>query len=160
MGTINFSTGDFLTLCNEPFDPFRYTEEEYNDNYEYLTEVVKNILDRYDFDESAFSIHFEYGYYEGFAVVINEHNYVYYDDSIEKAEAYKSVKALQECLIELTNEVGLIKCVPGWCMRYCNDRETRKAVRHACAEIRRYIKATPTFRSYTNARKNNYVQEV
>lgn len=147
MGTINFSTGDFLTLANEDFDPFKYTETEYEEAMDDLLYDVKAILNRYSFNEGYFKVTLEYGYYDGFSVTVDEGDWSYFDDMDEKNLAYKAVRDLQECLTKLA-EAGMISCCPGWCTTYKDYKNTLRDIRKACSRVRMYIRKTPTYRTY------------
>ena len=154
MGTINFHTGDFITMCNEPFDPFKYTEEGYEDDMEALYKDVKAILNRETFNDGYFKVTLDYGYYEGFSVTVDEGDYSYYDDLTEKKEAYDAVKGLQKCL-EMIADVGMISCYPGWCMGYdFSYKATKRAIRKAMAKLRVYIQSVPTYRTYKRRLEN------
>jgi hypothetical protein len=90
MGTINYETGDIITLglqmdfdideeyYNELVEDMGYTEEEarevcVNNYVEDAEHACQDIIDDMfdDVDETFFDIHIKYGYYEGFCVVVN-----------------------------------------------------------------------------------------
>lgn len=138
MGTINYRTGDFITLCYEGDDDFAI-EAVYN--------RIQAELDCARFTEGSFIVTLEYGYYEGFSITVDEGDYSYYDDSDEKADEYKTVKALEEFL-NICIRMGMVVCYPGWCMGYENTEGTKKVVKKALHNVRQYIKAVPTWRTY------------
>lgn len=148
MGTINFKTGDFITLCRDPFDPYKYDEYEYTTNYEADLEIVKEILDKYyiypDYD---LEVKFEYGYYEDYEVMVNTLGWIYYDHCIERKWANKQVKDIEACLHDLIDH-GMVVCKPGWCTTYMDTKESHKAVKAACKAMREHIRNTPTWYQY------------
>ena len=162
MGTINYKTGDYITLGINPYDydyiksglEEFYPVEEITDAmiynemewyYEADYENAKRIIEKYDL--YYFHVTIEPGYYEGLSINIENNFPVFYDDYREKADAQKEVAQLKALLTDLAG-VGFVQCFPCWCTGYRNYKETLAGIREAIREVRAEIKATPTYRQY------------
>lgn len=148
MGTINFGTSDFITLCREPFDPYIYEDEGYTYDYEYEWETCEEILNKYYLNGYSIKVALKTGYYESFYLEIKDDGWNYYDFAQERKWALDEVRELEKCLNELVDEGGMVACCPGWCTTYADYKATKKAIREACKAIRQRIKETPTWLQY------------
>ena len=172
MGSINYFTSDYITLCVKPYDTDDYIKdndfmdfirEEWNINTEDENEVLKaaneqisadyeadrenaeSILNGYNF--YYFHVVLKPGYYEGFTLDIENNFGVAIDGWEDRREAQKEITQLKNCLLELAG-VGLVACSPGWCTGYKDYNETIKAIKEAIKEIREEYKTIPTWRQY------------
>lgn len=140
MGAVNYATSDYITLgvdLNRVTDPDEIAE---------LFDAVESAID--SLGVWAFCVRVKPGYYEGFTLDI-EYNYpVCYDHAIEKRDALKDVTVLKRGLLALCRDFGLVAVYPGWCTGYSTPAETRAAICAAVAEMRKDVKATPTYSQY------------
>ncbi len=145
MGTINYRSGDVITLGIEPlnYDDYRFEEDEDEINYEamnsdeaFLKEEVKEIIGKYNFYYSGIQVIVESGYYEGFYIAIDNpfKESTYWWD--EKRDAQKEITQLKKLLIELT-EYGLVEVWPGWCTSYKSKEETLAKIPEIIRELRK-----------------------
>lgn len=156
MGTINYNTSDYITMGIKPLDRSDFSEEileEYEqdgrDIYEYISDLheanyinTKAIIDKYSF--AFYDVKLEYGYYEGYYLMISNNCGGYYDDYHDKKAAQKEITLIKKLLLELADN-GLVACYPFWCTRYEDWDGTIKAIREAIKEMRSEAKSTPTW---------------
>ena len=172
MGSINYFTSDYITLGVKPYDTNDYIKdndfmdfireewnvntedenevlkavnEQININYEADSENAKSILNKYNF--YYFHVVLKPGYYEGFALDIENIFGIAIDGWEDRREAQKEITQLKNCLLELAG-VGFVACYPGWCTGYKDYNETIKAIKEAIKEIREEYKTIPTWRQY------------
>ena len=152
MGTVNYSSSDYITLGVEPPDPEIFgavTESELEGETQLFWDVCKenanSVLDNYNF--YYFHVELKPGYYEGFTVDIAFNFPCFFNDWEERREAQKEVTALKKCLLELS-ENGLVACSPGWCTGYCDAAGTRKEIAAAVKLMRQDVADTPTRRKW------------
>lgn len=143
MGTINYLTSDYITLalkpCNEWDDFDRETETEAT------LEIVKDLLAEHDF--YFFSVSIEYGYYEGFSILIENAfpDFWYYT---EKRDAQKEITEIKKFLFDCV-EAGLYPCFPGWCTGYTTEQWAIKAeISTAIKEMRQAVNNSKTWKTY------------
>ena len=160
MGTINYKSGDIITLglnmdyeadesaVNDLIENYGYSKEE-AENFErdmYVSdaeEEVKKILDdineeieKLGYFEEWLNIKFDYGYYEGFSVTVNK-NYTLDKKDVfrvveeDKEEIYKVLEIARKGMKRLT-DTYLDVCYPWWCTRFEEGREANhKAIDEA-----------------------------
>ena len=161
MGAINYGTSDYITIGANP-DAIRelntwygldgeileVDENSARIDMELILEDVQNELDKYDF--YYYHITIKPGYYEGFALDI-ENNYCVALDSWEnRREMNKEITQIKQLLLECAG-LGLVACYPGWCTGYEDYNGTIKAIKAAIKEMRAEVKATPTWAQYERA---------
>ena len=175
MGTINYKTSQYITMGIKPCDSYdllndlEFVKEElqpYADDrgvsmedaaewfaHEYNEDDYINaeaILEKYGFSERQdghyFRVYLEYGYYDGFSLMIDSDN-KYFWTCGEKQIAQREITALRKCLHELA-DVGLVEVWPGWCMKYSNYADTIKAIDAAIREMREDVRKTPLAQNY------------
>jgi hypothetical protein len=143
MGTINYRSGDVITLGIVPLDidDFRMEDDENEVDYDALNfeehelmEEAKSILDKYSF-EYLTDIKIENGYYEGFYLAIDNPFKYGLTDSYEKREAQKEITQLKKMMLELV-DAGLVEVWPGWCTSYKSKEETIKKIPEVIRELR------------------------
>lgn len=166
MGTINYTTSDYITLGIKPYDiddfknDLDFIEEmtdlygEVSDNliYDYINDLVDDdranveyALDKWNF--YYFHITIEPGYYEGFSLDIENNFSVCFDSYEDKRAAQKEITGIKQFLLGCAAD-GLVKCSPGWCTGYSNYFDTVKAINAAIEEMRDEVKRTPTQKQY------------
>lgn len=167
MGTINYSTSDYITMGLRPYDykeadPLFMaimkheaaengeTVENYIDEYysQCYTDDYNNIaaeLEKYRF--WYFHIAIKPGYYEGFSLDISYNFPVAFDNWEERREAQKEVTEIKRFLTDCAG-LGLVECSPGWCTRYGDYKSTIAAIKKAVAAMREEIRVTPTWAQY------------
>lgn len=165
MGTINYGTSNYITMGLKPYnsddflndaDFMEYckteglnAEEEAQEYCVMYTdddaENVENTLEKYSF--YYFHVAIKNGYYEGFYIDIENNFPVFFDDYMERKEAIKEVREIQNFLTDLAN-IGIVSVYPGWCTKYADRLQTLKDIREATKEMRQEIRNTPTWRQY------------
>lgn len=152
MGTVNYSSSDYITMGLKPYDPEFFEDEngaidceEMELCYKDERENVEFILEKYSF--YYFHVSVKPGYYDGFSLDIAFDFPCFFNDWEERREAQKEVTALKKCLLELS-ENGLVACSPGWCTGYCDAAGTRKGIAAAVKLMRQDVADTPTRRKY------------
>ena len=136
MGTINYTTSNYITMGIVPYDiddlkkdscfMAEAAEEvaEYggvlNDDYlyDYISDCyesdydnIKSELEKHSF--YYYNIKLEYGYYEGFSLYIENNFGIAYDSCKDKNEAQKEITEIKQFLIDCA-DMGLVSCYPGW----------------------------------------------
>lgn len=169
MGTVNYSTSDFITLGIIPYkyEDFANDPEITQDAMEQaelngttMEDELYEILNHYyefdycDISEQLKRHNFYYfhvdinpGYYEGFTIDI-EFNYGFCLDSWEdRREANKEITEIKKFLKDCAG-LGMVACFPGWCTTYCDYAETLKEISRATKEMRETVKSVPTWNQY------------
>lgn len=163
MGTINYNTSDYITLGLKPYSNYDLendTElikelEEYGESVEdYMQRCYEDDYSNIEYELKKYNFYYfhveiEPGYYEGFALDIENNFSVAFDNYIDKREAQKEVTLLKQLLIDCAG-LGLVQCFPGWCTGYSDYKTTIKAINAAIKEIREEIRNTPTWFYYEN----------
>lgn len=154
MGAINFKTGDFLTLSIVLEDII--DEETGEVDYESMALIeedlynqAKDIINGSDSGWFSTKVNITPGYYEGFAVTVDDDGWFYYDDAEERKNALKEVKDIEKMLMELC-EMGMVVTYPGWCTEYGSYEDTKAAIKAACKKIKDTIRNTPTWYQYNH----------
>ena len=169
MGAVNYSTSDYITLGIKPYDcadlendayfmkeakaevaEYGGTIEDCVSNYiENCYEAdyanVKAVLDKYQL--WYYRITIMPGYYEGFALDIENNYCVALDSWEDRREMNKEITQIKQLLLECAG-LGLVACYPGWCTSYEDYNDTIKAIKAAIKEMRAEVKATPTWAQY------------
>lgn len=169
MGTINYSTSDYITMAVKPYnvEDFKqdhdfmqlaqeqadecgeslddYLNDELQRCYDADIRNIQSILDNYDF--YYYHITIKPGYYEGFSLDIENNFGVAYNKWQDKQEAQKEITQIKKCLSECAGN-GLVKCCPHWCTTYYNYGETCKAINEVIKEMREEVKHIPTTAQY------------
>lgn len=159
MGTINYSTGDFITLAVRPFDPYIDDESSYDDYVTDMAEYIKAIIASYDIGMYMIKVKFEYGYYDGFCVTVNDDQWSYFDFAEERRDAQREITQLKRMLLELI-DAGMVVCSPSWCTTYTDAEESRRLVKSAIARIREYINNVPTWYQYEHNLPTHRVKDA
>lgn len=155
MGTINYKTGDVITLG---FDVSGDVEEDYGiEEVEIMREYIEHKAE--DIDHEWFKLDIDYGYYEGFYVAVNK-NYstdkelkrevsegiikqeiadMWRLTDEEKEEIKAEAEELRKELKTLITE-SFVVCFPSWCTGYCggieeNNTEIDKAIDKVISEL-------------------------
>lgn len=165
MGTINYSTSDYITMGIKPYDIEDYINDESviedaNENNESVEDYSKWLIDSdYECDKTNIeyelnnhSFHYYHivikpGYYEGFTLDIENNYPVAYDDYTDRKEANKEITEIKQFLIDCAG-LGLVACSPGWCTGYSDYKGTIKAIKEAIKEMRTEVKTIPTWKQY------------
>lgn len=172
MGTINYSTSDYITMGLKPynktdFENDLYFMEEAREQVQEYGGTLENVIDDYisrcyedDFAniETELNKHnFQYyhitikpGYYEGFTLNIENNYCVALDSWEDRREMNKEITQIKQLLLECA-ELGLVACYPDWCTGYEDYNGTIKAIKAAIKEMRAEVKATPTWAQYERA---------
>lgn len=161
MGTINYKTSKYITMGatlfeadpDADYDEYLFAHEDYDLACEEAAQEVRARITAYGFD--FFDVTVDYGYYEGFCILIDS-KYVYYDDAQEKREAQAEITRLKKFLRECA-DMGLRSCYPGWCMGYADYAGTLKDIDEAIREMRQEVKATPTWEQYERKELQRWV---
>ena len=161
MGTINYSTSDYITLGVNPdaireFNTWYGFEGEILEadensariDIELILEDVQNELDKYNLH--YYHIATKPGYYEGFSLDIENNYCVALDSWEDRREMNKEITQIKQLLLECAR-LGLVACYPGWCTGYEDYNGTIKAIKAAIKEMRAEVKATPTWAQYERA---------
>lgn len=114
MGTINYKTGDYITLGIN-FDAEDYEAEYINDFYSEAEEIISELSYL-----EHFKVNIEYGYYEDFCVTVDSDLHSI-DDGETKAEYLAEIEDIRKILHRLLDETQLTVTFPGWCMGYIED---------------------------------------
>lgn len=128
MGTINYKTSDYITLC-----------------YDCDKENIDSILEKYDF--YYYHVAIQPGYYEGFSLDIENNFPIAFDTGEDRREAQKEITRLKKCLIECAG-CGLVTCVPGRSTTYGDYKSTLESISTAIVEMREEVRKIPTWRQY------------
>lgn len=167
MGTINYGTSKYITMCIKPYDADDiardadfiewcnengYTSEndvldmayeEINEYYSCDTANFECILKKYNFEFFAPSI--EPGYYDGIYIELNpDFDFYNYDD---KRRAQKEVTQLKKFLVDIAG-CGFVACFPFWCTTYYDYKKTLQEITNAIKEMRADIKKADTEYTY------------
>ena len=170
MGTINYTTSNYITMGLVPYDiddlkkdscfMAEAAEEvaEYggvlNDDYlyDYISDCyesdydnIKSELEKHSF--YYYNIKLEYGYYEGFSLYIENNFGIAYDSCKDKNEAQKEITEIKQFLIDCA-DMGLVSCYPGWCTGYRDYAGTMEDINKAVKDMREEVRKTPTWRQY------------
>ena len=169
MGAINYQKSDYITLAIKPYyapdlenDPVIMKEiieevEEYGgtvenaindyiwDCYAADYENIKAELDIHDF--CYFSVSIKPGYYEGFALCIEDNYSEPLNSWTERREINKEITDIKLFLIACAG-MGMVECIPGWCSAYNDYIGTLKAIEIAVKEMRNRLKSTPVCTQY------------
>lgn len=174
MGTINYKTGDIITLGLDimdfdieiPDDIEENEREDYKEEekrfyveevYDCVSDMVEDILN--DISEEYFEIKIEYGYYEGFCVLVNRKYMT--DAEIEKSRKKKEYPSFLLDMWTLDEEErediqaelriigkGLKKltdtyldvCYPSWCTVWEKGQKSNyKAIDYAIEEAQKAV---------------------
>lgn len=143
MGTINYKTGNYITIgynlknINYSIDDFSY-ENIIIDDYE----NIKDLLNLYNF--YYYHIEIKPGYYDGFSIDI-EYNFSYclysYQD---KKDALKEITQIKKFLLDCINNYNCCAISPGWCTTYYDYKNTIEQLKNAIKEMQDEIRNTPT----------------
>lgn len=172
MGAVNYFTSDYITLGLVPYsvmdlenDPdfmeeLRKEVEEYGGTVEdalrdYINGCYEDDYSNIETELNAHSFYYFHitiknGYYEGFTLNIENNFPVAFDWWQEKRDAQKEITEIKQFLIACAG-LGLVKCSPGWCTGYADYKQTVKAIQAAIKEMRKEVKATPTWAQYNKA---------
>ena len=146
MGAINFGTLtniSRLALVNEP-----ETEEEQEEQYFYNYELEETQAQLDKLNLYYFNLSINYGYYEGFYIVLSYENIPYiYNTSQEKAETLKELTAIKNILIELVKNRLLKGCYPNWVTSRLGTAETIKQIKRIIKALKEETKETYTSRT-------------
>ena len=147
MGTINYSTSNYITLGYNTNDLYYDDQFHYDDvNFEY--DQVETILNNQSF--YYFHITIKPGYYEGFSLDI-ENNFSYcFNDYREKLEAQKEITQIKKLLFHLVDNFNICAAFPGWCTRYADYKETITGINEAVKTMREEVRTTPTYYTLNN----------
>ena len=147
MGTINYSTSNYITLGYNTNDLYYDDEFHYDDiNFEY--DQVETILNNQSF--YYFHITIKPGYYEGFSLDI-ENNFSYcFDNYAEKLEAQKEITQIKKLLFHLVDNFNICTCFPGWCTSYGDYKTTITGINEAIKTMRNEVRTTPTYYTLDN----------
>jgi len=151
MGTINYKSGDIITLgLNTDFevdedvinelmklndftreDAEQYERDMYQSDAQDISQaIIDDIVDEIDrlgYFETWVSIKIEYGYYDGFSVVVNKNytldkNMLWHVEEEDKNEIIKVLEIVRTGLKRLTDNY-LDVCYPWWSTRFEEGRE-------------------------------------
>lgn len=168
MGTINYQSGDIITLGlnyrtdNDAIDELmemndlltredaeNFEREQYeSDAQELSQEIIDDInaeIEDCDYFEKWVNIKLVNGYYEGFSVVVNKNytldkRFSWRVTEEDKPEIYNVLEIVRNGLKKLTDNY-LDVCYPWWCTRYEEGREANyKAIDEAIDEAIEEIK--------------------
>lgn len=153
MGSINYRTGQFLTIGSPIFSESDFTPDELlemeadgwtpaeviESYYQDISDEAARIIDRFSFDH--FKINIIPGYYDGFTVDISDYFDFYYEPD-EKPDVMSEAADIVKMLYELA-DAGLVACSPGWVTGYSDYEQTRAKISDAADNIRDYIKTYP-----------------
>ena len=142
MGTINYKTGDYITIGYNT-NIIDYEEEFYHEfiNDEY--DQIKYLLDKEYF--YYFHVTLDPGYYEGFTIDI-ENNFPYcFNDYKEKLEALKEATQIKNFLLYIVDNFNVNVVYPGWCTGYGDYKKTISEINAAIKTMKNEIKTTPTY---------------
>lgn len=171
MGAFNYKKSDYITLGVKP-----YYEEEIRRDSDFMEEIkeqvkeyggteseaiqevicacyesdydnISSLLDQHNF--YYFHISVEYGYYEGFALNIENNFPVTFDNWEEKREAQKEITEIKKFLTDCAG-YGLFACYPGWCTGYEDYKGTISKIKEAVSEMRQEVRNTPTWKMYNS----------
>lgn len=146
MGTINYGSNKYFNIG---VNPDKWSEWD----IEWLHDDARDLIYTYTCDFKYFRVTLEPGYYEGFYVKINfDYCYVEY---WEKPLILKEVTRLKKLLLELSR-IGLVKYSAGWCMGYCSEEETNKAIKEAIKEIKENMQKFPVYKTYHDEWKRQH----
>lgn len=154
MGTVNYKTGEVITLG---LDVSGDIEEDYGINgVELMREYIEHKAE--DIDHEWFRLDIDSGYYEGFYIAVDKNYYTdkemdrQYKEGIisrsvldiwrltdeEKEEIKAEAEKLREELKTLITE-SFVVCFPSWCTGYCDmeasKTEIDKAIDKAISEL-------------------------
>lgn len=167
MGTINYTTSDYITMGLRPYDDFEsdseFMEEIEREVDEYggtiqeaISDYIQSCYDN-DWDNIEaelekhcfryFNVVMKSGYYEGFSIDIENNYGLFYDSYEDKREAQKEITEIKQFLIACAG-LGLVACFPGWCTGFCDYAETLKEISVAIKAMREEVKNTPTWAKY------------
>ena len=168
MGTINYKTSKYITMGLQPIDYYDlehdelFIEELKHEIEEYggtMEESMSNYIEScYESDHSNieyelnkhnfrfFHISIEYGYYEGFSLMIKL-DVDTINDYTDKRQAQKEITEIKQFLINCAG-MGLQACFPGWCTSYLDYKETCNHIAQAIKEMRQDVKTTETWIQY------------
>ena len=172
MGTVNYSTSDYITMGLKPYNVDDFTNDpdfldfireewsidttDQNAVYAAACDEVTSLYDS-DYANISFELskhNFRYyhiavkpGYYEGFTLDIENNYSVAYDSWEDKRAAQKEITEIKQFLIACAG-MGLVKCSPGWCTGYSDYNGTIKAIGAAIKEMREESRTIPTWARY------------
>ena len=170
MGTINYSTSDYITLGIKPYDYSDFTNdaefmeemlqkvEEYggtleDEIYSYIDELYlcdyRNIgheLKNHDF--SYFHVAIKPGYYEGFTLDIEFNHGLCFNSWEDRRDAQKEITEIKKFLKTCAG-LGMVACFTGWRTTYSDYNSTLKEIDRAIKEMRETVRETPTWNQYS-----------
>ena len=174
MGAVNYFTSDYITMGLRPYDRFdlendRDFMEELEAEISEYGGTVENAIDSYiescyesDYENIRYELkkhNFYYfhiaikpGYYEGFALDIENNFPIALDSWEDRREAMKEITEIKQFLIDCAG-FGLVACFPGWCTSYSDYNGTLKAIREAVKDMRNELKTVPTWTQYNRGCK-------
>ena len=140
MGTINYGTGDYITIAYQPIEGENSTDIEAQ-KWAQAAQTFDVYEDQFN---CCFDVILDRGYYEGFYVEVNAGDYISFgfDDKEQVLEAYLELEQVRKFLIELL-EAGLYVCHPGWCTGYLDYSESLNEINQAIAKMSDDIFLTP-----------------
>ena len=150
MGAINYNTSDFITIgynCNNIDYEDEYYHEIITDYYDQTVQARA----RYYF--CYFHVTVEPGYYDGFYIDIESNYHYFYNDYEEKRLALKEITQIRKFLYECVSDYECCAVSPGWCTTYYDYTDTLKKIDGAIMEMRKTVKATPTWRTLPHNEK-------
>jgi hypothetical protein len=154
MGTINYKTGDVITLG---FDVSGDVEEDYGiEEVEMMREYIEAKAE--DIDHDWFNLDIDSGYYEGFYVAVNRSYNTdnELDRDISNGILLESIADMWRLTDEMKEEVkveaeelrkelktliteSFVVCFPSWCTGYCDKvasmTEIDKAIDKVISEL-------------------------
>lgn len=144
MGTVNYGTGEYITLAYQPVeDDSQENQEKFGDLY--LNMKVDSIFNEYG-DFEFLEVIRDNGYYEGFYVAINTGDLVgagFYNKD-QMLDAFLELERVRKLLVELL-DAGLFVCHPGWCTGWLNYGESLNEINQCIAKISSDISITPVY---------------
>ena len=169
MGAVNYFTSDYITMGLKPYDVYdleqdsEFMDEMREEVAEYggtLDEAVYDYISRCYEDDYAnieaelakhrfyyYHITIKPGYYEGFTLDIENNFPIAFNTWEDRKDAQKEITEIKAFLIDCAG-MGLVRCSPGWCTGYSDNKDTIKAIGEAIREMRDEVRTTPTWSQY------------
>ena len=169
MGAINYFTSDYITMGLRPYDRYELINdsefmEELQQEVDEYGGTVDAALDSYinecyscDYDniKTELEKHYFYyyhitikpGYYDGFALDIENNFPVALDSWEDRRDANKEITEIKQFLIDCAG-LGLVACYPGWHTGYSDYNGTIQAIKAAIKAMRDELKTVPTWAQY------------
>ncbi len=138
VGTVNYSTGEYITLAYQP--------DEVDEDFEtrMIYDRVEEILEKYDNFE-FFEVIMKPGYYEGFNIEVNPGDYIglEFDSDEQMIQAYKEIDQIRRLIIDLVSVERISVCHPGWCTGWCDLCESINEINQCIAKMSFDVISTP-----------------